>query len=165
AHDIDLMLPSRLPGELDGPAPPHDGKGALLEEYVRRVGAGIERQPRGAPADRPGLALIAPQLLAVTMQPRRNRAHEGIHAGGERGVGWILHGGRAVPDLSRECHAVVRENAVRDPRLIDDIGLDRRQPVRLKSGGAEVHKVVVYTGLGVRVDGAVDAVSPGIKQV
>src|SRR5256885_15830789 len=100
AHDIDLMLPFRLLGELHGPGPPHDGKGAFLEEYVRRDGAGIQSPPRGAPVDRPGLALVAPQLLAVTMQPHRDRAHERIHGGGERGVAWILHGGRAVPDLS-----------------------------------------------------------------
>ena len=164
AHGVDLALPLRLLEKLDGPRSPHDGEGALLEEHVRRVGASIEGQPRGAPVDRPGLALVAPQLLAVSMQPRRDRTHEGIHGGGERGVGRILHGGRAVPDLGRERDAVVGEDAVRDPGLIDDIGLDRGQPVRLIGGGAEVHEVVELAARGVRERGGVDAVPPGIKQ-
>ena len=163
-HRVDLELPFRLLEELDRPGPPHHGKGAFLKEHVRRIGVGIQSQPRGAPGGQPRPALVAPQLLAVAMQPRCDRADERIHADGPCGSRGILCGDRVVPELTCGRHAVVGVDAVGDPGLIDEIGLDRRQPVRLIGGGAEVHEVVEVIGGGVRVDDAVDAVSPGIKQ-
>ena len=163
-HGVDLVLPLRLLSELDGPRPPHDGEGALLEEHVRGAGAGIQSPPRGAPDGRARLALVAPQLLAESVQAGRDGAHERIHAGGERAVGGIFHGGRAVADLGRHRHAVVGEDAVGDPGLIDDVGLDRGQPIRLINGGAEVHEVVELAACGERERGGVDAISPGIQQ-
>ena len=104
------------------------------------------------------------------MQPRRDRAREGIHGAapgrlvgirGRDGAGIGIGRSAGVrPELGTvKRDAVIGNDAIRDPGLIDDVGPDCLQPIRMVDRRAEVHEVHVLIGGGVRVSGAVKAIA------
>ena len=160
AHHVDLALPIRLGIELRVRPPPH-GEGAFLEQHVRRIGVGIQSQPRFATFGGTGVPLVAPHLLAVSAHAGSDRGGEGVHGVGPRRVRGVPGRGRAISARRCERQAVVDEHPVGDPWLVDDIGLGRSHPIRLVGRGAEIHQIPVFVRPDVRKAHAIDELASG----